>query len=570
MKLYDLSVQYAKDVIDGIEITTWEVKRQCEIFFEDMEKQKEESYPYYFDMDALERIESLLWLFRLATGANDDIVGALFMDCIAPFQAFLITNVFAWRFKNRPKKFKNRFICLYMARKNAKTAIVGIIFILLMLTEQDYSEYYSICLNKELAGEIRKSMVQIIKSSPDLEPFFKISDSFLGELKCLITNSFFQPRVAEAGKNNSIRPAGVVCDEMGNMSDGSNFNAMKSGQKNVPNPLTFITTTAYEIDDSIMLDELDYMRKVLRGHATNERMFSLIYYADDEHLWDDYGIYQANPLRIEENYETMREDRERALEQENLQGEYLAKTMNVFQPAQGGETYVTYDDIKPCEFTPEELEEFSWEGREVYVGIDMALTSDNVGVTMVAYDYRTDMFYAEPMCFIPRLSVDAKTRKERLDYRAMIRNGYCIACGDRIIGYDTVEGYVLSLEEKYGVTIKCIAYDKMNATHSINFFDSCGYSTIEIEQKAMTLHPATKKLRENIYRRKFKYKSNSLYVENFIHACLRQDSMLNSYIHKKNSGKVDMVASTINAIVLWMDDIENPNALASQGGIMFM
>lgn len=197
MKLYDLSVQYASDVVEGLEITTWEVKRQCEIFLHDIKNcEKDENFEFYFDYDALQKIENLLWLFRLATGASDDIVGALFMDCIAPFQAFLITNVFAWRFKRNKKKFRYRYVCLYMARKNAKTAIVGIIFILLMLTEQDYSEYYSICLNKELAGEIRKSMVQIIQSSPDLEPFFKISTTFLGELKCLITNSFFQPRVA--------------------------------------------------------------------------------------------------------------------------------------------------------------------------------------------------------------------------------------------------------------------------------------------------------------------------------------------------------------------------------------
>lgn len=354
------------------------------------------------------------------------------------------------------------------------------------------------------------------------------------------------------------------------MSDGSNFNAMKSGQKNVPNPLSFITTTAYEIDDSIMIDELEYMRKVLKGHAKNDRMFSLLYYADDEHIWDDYGLYQANPLRIEENYETMREDRARALEQENLQGEYIAKTMNVFQPAQGGETYVTYNDIKPCEMTEEEAEEFSWYGRDVYVGLDMALTSDNVGVSMVTYDHRTDIFYSLSMCFIPLLSVDKKSRKEKLDYRGMIRNGYCIACGDRIISYAKVESYILELENKYGVNIKGIGYDKMNATHTINFLDSCGMNTVEIEQKAMTLHPATKKLRENIFREKFKYPPNSLYIENFTHACLREDSMQNSYIHKKNSGKVDMVASTINAIVLWMDEIENPNAFDNYGGIMFV
>ncbi|WP_438545008.1 hypothetical protein [Clostridium sp.] len=52
--------------------------------------------------------------------------------------------------------------------------------------------------------EIRKSMVQIIGASPYILKYFEISTSFLGKLECTITKSFFQPRVAEAGKNNSI------------------------------------------------------------------------------------------------------------------------------------------------------------------------------------------------------------------------------------------------------------------------------------------------------------------------------------------------------------------------------
>ena len=78
-----------------------------------------------------------------------------------------------------------------------KTATVGIIFILLMLTEQNFSEFYSICLNRDLAAEIRKSMVQILQASPLLEQQFTISLSKLGKLECKITKSFFEPRVAK-------------------------------------------------------------------------------------------------------------------------------------------------------------------------------------------------------------------------------------------------------------------------------------------------------------------------------------------------------------------------------------
>lgn len=74
-----------------------------------------------------------------------------------------------------------------------------------MLTSQKYSEFYSICLTKELAAEIKKSMEQIISSSPLINKHFNVSTTKTGRITCRLTECFFEPRVAEAGKNNSIR-----------------------------------------------------------------------------------------------------------------------------------------------------------------------------------------------------------------------------------------------------------------------------------------------------------------------------------------------------------------------------
>jgi hypothetical protein len=41
-----------------------------------------------------------------------------------------------------------------------------------MLTEADYSEFYSICLDRELAGEVRKAMTQILNASPYFRKYF--------------------------------------------------------------------------------------------------------------------------------------------------------------------------------------------------------------------------------------------------------------------------------------------------------------------------------------------------------------------------------------------------------------
>ena len=48
--LLEKALEYIDDVISGKEITTWEVKRQCEIILEDYKvNQYKEDFEFYFD-----------------------------------------------------------------------------------------------------------------------------------------------------------------------------------------------------------------------------------------------------------------------------------------------------------------------------------------------------------------------------------------------------------------------------------------------------------------------------------------------------------------------------------------
>lgn len=551
MFLLENALKYASDVVAGKEITTKEVIIQCKWFLIDYEKrQYEENFAFYFDEEKLKIINNLLKLFNFATGfvAEEEVLKNL-----VGFQCFLIANIFGWRFKNNEKKFRYNDITLYIARKNAKTAVVGLIFLLLMLTEQNYSEFYSICLTRELAAEIRKSMTQILDASPLIAKHFDWSKTEIGKIKCKITQSFFQPRTAESGKNNSIRPSAFVSDEHGNFKDIGNFNAMKSGQKNVINPLVFRTTTAYAIDNSIMTPDLETIRKVFDGKFKNERQFALLYYADEENLWNDTGMYQANPLRIEENYNTIREDRDKALIQENLVEEYLTKSMNYFMPENSGETYLTEEQIKECETD----EDIIWKGRDVYVGVDLAETDDNTAISMVALDDDGNII-TKSWAFIPLLRVKDKSRNENVDYQKEIDKETCIACGDDVIEYETVENHVLNLEKKYGVTIKQIGYDIRNARPSAQIWSKAGYDCVEVKQHSSILHAPIKWLKESVLSKKFKFNKNKLLRINFVNARQTEDTNLNKYLNKKKSkGKIDICMSIIDALYLLQESMLN-------------
>lgn len=549
--LLEKAKQYAEDCISGKEITTFEVKKQCEWFLEDLEKQNNDYYPYYFDTKKISIIEGILKLLNFATGL--EVVGKSIYDGLENFQAFFIANIFGWRYKSDSKKFRYREVDLFIPRKNTKTFLAALIIIILMLTEDEYSEFYSICLDRDLAGEVKKAISQILNASPLVLEYFNIPKTLSGRMECTLTHSFYQPRTSEANRNNSIKPSAFIADEYGAMKDNANVEAMRSGQLSVRNPLMFKLTTAYAEDKSIMLDELEYLKKIYKETEKDDRLFALVYYATEDHLWDDIGIMMANPLRIEENYEEIKRAREKALAKPSERTEFLTKNMNYFMPSNSGEEFISIDKLRLCKNT---RGVFNWNGKDVYVGIDLAMTNDNTAVSMVTME--DDMIYAKSWAFIPADRIEEKNRRERTDYRRFIEEGNCFACGDEIVSYAFIENFIMNLEKNYGVHIIQIGYDRYNCISTANKLDLAGYETVEIKQHSSVLHMPTKWLQEHILQRKFSYDGDKLYEINFQNARCTYDTNMNRYINKKKSnGKVDMVMSTIDALYLLQQEVLN-------------
>ena len=556
--LLEKAKEYAQDCVSGKEITTFEVKTQCKWFLEDLEKQNNDYYPYYFDTKQIGIIEGILKLLNFATGLH--IVGKSIYEGLENFQAFFIANIFGWRYKTDAKKYRYREVDLFIPRKNTKTFLAALIFIILMLTEDNYSEFYSICLDRDLAGEVKKAISQILNVSPSVGQYFNIPKTLSGRLECTLTHSFYQPRTAEANRNNSIKPSAFIADEFGAMKDNSNVEAMKSGQLNIRNPLMFRLTSAYAEDKSIMLGELDYLKKIYKGLETDERLFALVYYATEEHLWDDIGLQMANPLRVEENYNEIRDSRKKALAKPDERVEFLTKHMNYFMPSNSGEEFITLDKLRLCKNT---RGVFDWNGKDVYVGLDLAMTNDNTSVSMVTIE--DDMIFAKSWAFIPAGRIEEKNRRERTDYRRFIEDGSCFACGEEIISYSFVERFIMNLEKEYGVHIVQIGYDRYNCISTANKLQEVGYETVEVKQHPSVLHQPTKFLQESILQRKFSYDGDRLYEINFQNARCTEDTNLNKYVNKKKSnGKVDMVVSTIIATYLLQQRILNEDDFVCQ------
>ena len=114
----------------------------------------------------------------------------------------------------------------------------------------------------------------------------------------------------------------------------------------------------------------------------------------------------------------------------------------------------------------------------------------------------------------------------------------------------------MGLQEKYGVEVSQIGYDRYNAISTVQKLENEGYECVEIKQHSSVLHMPTKLLKECILSKTFKYDENLMLEINFQNARCTEDTNLNKYVNKKKSaGKVDMVVSLINAVYLLQQDV---------------
>ncbi len=456
-----------------------------------------------------------------------------------------------------PEEVKIRYYetaVLEVSRKNHKTFNSGVIFILLMLTEPNFSRFFSVAPDLELSSELQNAIRKIIKSSPIIydeeDPAFKLLRK---QIRCLLNDNEYTPLAySRDGMDGKLAQAWLA-DEAGALDDYP-VEAMRSSQIEILSKLGIIISTQYPNDNNVFLEEIDIAKKTLDGLLKDTRYFALLYEPDDElktgDIWmtDDRCIYQSNPVAVDKPivFDNLVKKRTMAILYENKRENYLCKHNNIRYKGLGTEGYVDIQKVRLC---GEEIPDSFWNGKPVYGGLDLSQTDDNTSFAMVT-EYE-GMIYAKVFGFIPADAIDRKIMKEKVDYRELIRRGECFACGDEVIDYGFVEKFIIGLPEKYGVEIMQVGYDRYNAISTVQKLEEACIECVEIKQHSSVLHPPTKLLKEYILKKMFRYCENLMLEINFQNARCTKDTNENLYVNKKRSeGKVDMVVSTINAIYL--------------------
>lgn len=517
------------------------VKKQAKQFLDIVAGKDMEAH---IDERAYARICNLLRIM-----VHPDIGKSLY-DSLEDYAWLLITAVFCVK-DNENRRYYNTAV-LEIARKNFKTFNAAIIFILLMLTEPQFSRFFSVAPDLKLSSELKLAIRKIIKSSPLLadDGVFRVLRS---EIRCKLTDSEYTPLAYSQDRMDGKLANAFLADEAGAM-DAYPIEAMRSSQITLKSKLGIIISTQYPNDGNAMIDEIDIAKKTLDGLLDNARRFALLYEPDDELLtndqWEnnDLVIYQANPVAVNNKdvFNAIRDMRAMAVLYENKRENFLCKHCNIKYKSLGVEGYVDINKVKACRI---EDNPNWWRGRRVYLGMDLSQTDDNTAVAMVTEE--DGVIHAKVWGFVPADKVAYKSKKEGVDYKRLIAQGVCFACGDEVIGYDFVEQFILELQDKLGVVIVQVGYDRYNAISTVQKLEAAGIECVEVRQHSSVLHSPTKLLQEKILSRKFAYSENRMLEINFENARCTEDTNRNKYVNKKRSaGKVDMVVAIINGVYL--------------------
>ena len=206
-ELFNVVLNYAYDIVEGTIPACKKHKQACQRFINDLEKQENDDYKYYFDVEELYKFYNWARLFKHRTG----IVKGMTIELV-PWQLFIVGNLFGWKNKkNGYRRFRKAFISV--GRKNAKSELLSLIATYECFITDDNSEVYITGWNRD-GSDIVYREIKYLLEHPAIDNFFegKYKDSY-GQITHIKSGSFIKPLSREAkNTDNANNPSLAIVD----------------------------------------------------------------------------------------------------------------------------------------------------------------------------------------------------------------------------------------------------------------------------------------------------------------------------------------------------------------------
>lgn len=545
MEQVDRVTEHARAVVNH-EVVAGSLHRlACYRHLKDLDRQRTDAFPYYWDSEASERATGYAETLTIAEGSEPRPVELI------PEQVFDIGARFGWKKLNGFRRFRRSYKSV--GRQNGKTFENGIMGTYVAgFSGYNHGKLFTVATKKRQARLAWEEMAKFIQVDPDLEELFEVKD-YKSMIIASVTYCTIEALSREAGLDDGFRSIFSSIDELHQHRDNKIYKAIYNGTRALDETLVSMITTRGDKLNSFAKEMDDYCIKILKGVATAEDFFVDIYALDlTDDLWDEANWVKANPFlcRTEQGMETMRADAATARDMGGSDlRDFLTKALNMWVN-NTDDAFINVDKWAACG-SDRTLEAFR--GRECWVGLDLSSGGD---LTTLALEFEDpdENYYLYSHSFMPKGRLEEHIETDLAPYdlwEGMELITVTGGSGDFKNDYKFIIKHLRDLQEEYDLKIRGIGLDPHNADGILGDLEDFGCPVLLVTQSARFLNDATLDLKLLVKSESLEYnKANELLTWSFTNAKTVKNSFGEIKVDKEPHAKhkrIDPVDAAIDA-----------------------
>ena len=479
-----------------------------------------------------------------------------------------------WQQDNIRKIYDNphgtRTAIISFGKKNAKTTLAAFLLLLHLCGPEAVknTQLPSTAQSKDQAAVLFKLAAKIVRLSPTLNPVLIIRDT-LKEILCPDLGTLYKALSAEASTAHGQSPIFAVHDELGQVKGPISelYNAIENAMGAHANPMSIIISTQAATDAdllSILIDDAKTGR--------DPRVVLSLYTADEAlDPFSDEAIKQANPAFGD--FLNAREVRAQAQNAKALPSqESLYRNYTLNQRVDVNSPFVSKQIWNSCRGEVAA----SFEGLEVFAGLDLSETSDLTALVLLASV--GGVWNVKPTFWLPEFGLVEKSRRDRVPYDMWARQGFLSTTPGKSVEYEFVAAHLFDLHEQ--LSLKKIAFDRWNFRHLKPWLQRAGFRDEEIEGDAaifeefgqgfQSMSPALRTLESLLLNEQIVHDGHPVLTMCAANATVQSDPAGNRKLSKfKSHGRIDgmqalaMAAGVSGAFVLVDAPVLDINAMVA-------
>ena len=564
----DPATKYALDVMDEKVQAGYLMKLACFRHLRDLQRYQGGSINFYYDVNEVDKI------LKFAAIAPNVDTGE--PTKLMPWQKFIFAMLFGWRdYDTNTKRFTR--VVLSVARGQGKSYLMAIYMAYSFLIESmglSNQDFLVTAENYDQTGKLYGYIANMLKSIIDQHPVFKKlaeeDDLVIHEHTGISMRKFnnnLRPLSFNAGKYDSYHFTTAVFDEVGNIKSREGTKKIVSGQVKVPNHQYIEISTSYPDPSVPFHEEQKMIQQVMEQDFSREadRTLGLIWAQDslDETFKEETWI-KSNPLLgLPSQHDILLDGLRDKRDADMLAGtvdDFQNKNLNLWLQ-EATNSYLKLSDIERAI-----IPSFDIRGRDVYIGFDYSMFSDNTAIAFV-YPYQDrdgrQKWHIEQHSFIPwekAGSIQAKEKQDGIDYRELAKKGYCTITShpQGLINDDQVYSWLLNYVEENNLHVIFFGYDAWGATNAIKQMDiNTSFPLEAIRQRTSELKDPTKFLQKIFVEGNCSRLDDKIMEKALINAEIYEDKIGIQVDKAKATLKIDVVDAIIDALYQGMYHFED-------------